>query len=162
MPAGAQKLTTTRILRIKTLDEEHVDTSISLKGSLLTDKKDNTQGLSFTIGYGQLLGKSWMQPKSNWGLFGSGLLNSDLFGSVSRLGPEYTQNVRDFGWGKNGLNFSLDGKFGKFSLGGGYSGYLDAYSFNFSGTIGSFTGKGIIISQSGKVEEIRSDMEIKF
>ena len=153
-----QRLTLTRALRVKTLDQNSGDAQLLFKG-LLQGKQSS---LSFTLGYGQTIGNTWSQPKSSWGVFGSGLANSELYSSVSRLGPQYLSEIRDFGWGHNGLNFTMNGKLDKLSFGGSYSGYLDMYSFNFSGTVGSMTGKGVVVGRDGKVEEMRTDVEIKF
>lgn len=153
-------LSTSRSLKLKTYDENSGEAQVLFKGLLQSGKTDK---LNFTLGYGQLLGKSWIDTKSSFGVFGSGLLNSDMYSSVSRLGINYTSAINDYKWGKNGLNFSMDGNLGGLTLGGSYSGYLDAYSFNFSGKMGkSFTGKGMFIMEAGQIKALQSDIEVKF
>jgi len=121
--------------------------------------------LSFMVGYGQTLtGNGWLQPKNSWGNvpFGSGMVNSPLYQAYLMAGPEYAPGITSFDWGRNGLGMSLTGSFGKFSLGGAYSGYNGLASFQFNGSIGTFTGRGLVVMKENKIDQLRTDMEIKF
>lgn len=159
-PAKAQ-FTNQRSIHIKTLDQNNIDAYAMWSGGL---KKKETS-LTFTLGYGQTIaGGGFFQAQNSWGKtpFGSGFLNSPFVQSLAMTGPEYISTIKDFGWGKNGLGFALNGNIGKFNLGSAYSGYSDLFSLNFNGTAGDFTGKGILIMKGGIVEQLRSDIEVKF
>jgi len=159
--AAQTRFTSERTIHLKSLDQQNIDAYLTWKGALTT--KDGA--LTFTAGYGQTLaGGGWLQPKNSWGNtpFASGLAGSQLSGTLLTIGPEYIKAIRDLGWGRNGFNFMFDGKFGKMSLGGAYSGYADLMSLNFSGTTGAFTGRGTLIMQEGVVEQLRTDFAIKF
>lgn len=159
--ASNAQLTSERKLHIKTLDSKNIDTYVTWTGQY----KAKSSAFSFTIGYGRTLaGNGWVQPKNSWGNvpFGSGMVNSPMYQAHLAAGPEYTKDIHDMSWGRNGLGFMLNGNVGKFNLIGAYSGYSGLSSFSFSGTEGTFTGRGIFILKDNKVEQARTDLEFKF
>jgi hypothetical protein len=136
-------LTSERALKLKMYNDNSGDAELSIKAGLQMGKGNN---LSMVLGYGQTIGRPFVSTGTAMGVFGSGLLYSNLAALSTRLGPAYVPLVTN-SWGKNGLNFAADGKVGSFLFGGTYLGSIDTYALNFGGTLGrNFTGKGLYIS----------------
>lgn len=146
-----------RKLKIKTYDTSKAEAIVSI-----SDKIGNKESfLSINLGYGTLLsGSGFYNPKTNWGEFGSGLSHSNLSKGIKNLGLDYIP--KDNSWGRNGLNFSFDSKIFGVSMGGLYSGYNNIFSFNINTTSKNTNIKGIVIGRDGKVEELRTDIDISF
>ena len=153
--AVADPIKLDKTLHIKSIDTQNADFTAELKGTLANkDKK-----LSFTLGYGDtLLGNGFYRISSSIGMLGSGLAYSDLANIATRQG----NMIGGYGWGRNGFSLAMDASSKTFALGLAYSGYSNSYSFSFSGTAGSVTGKSTIVGAEGKLDQLATDVTVHF